>query len=364
MTDPFSLLRPVAGRLPAFSGLPIARLLPGLALCALVALSATTFGGVDWLAAHGITALTLAIALGILIGNTAYPRFSATLAGGVLTAKQVILRVAVVLYGLRLTLHDVATVGMVGILIDALMLGSTFALSWFIGTRVLRLDRGTALLIGAGSAICGAAAVMATEPVVRARSEQVAVAIATVVLFGTLAIFVYPGLFALHLGVLPSGMHAFGVYTGSTIHEVAQVFAAGNSIGAEAANVAVITKMVRVMMLAPFLLSLSMWLRPASEAGARDSGGARRFTIPWFAFVFLGVIVLNSLFALPKTVSAAAISFDNFLLAMAMAALGLTTHVSALRKAGVRPLILAGLLFFWLIAGGALVNRLVAFALA
>jgi uncharacterized integral membrane protein (TIGR00698 family) len=338
-------------------------LLPGLALCAAIAAAATTLGRIEWFARHGITPLTLAIALGILLGNTVYSRSAGPVAGGVAISKQKILRLGVVLYGMRLTLHDVATVGTAGILVDAIMLASTFAFSWFVGTRWLKLEREAALLIGAGSAICGAAAVMATEPVVRAKSEQVSVAIATVVLFGTLAMFVYPALFALHLDVLPSGMHAFGVYTGSTVHEVAQVFAAANSIGPEAANIAVITKMVRVMMLAPFLLALSFWLRPDAEPAVAGPARPRRFTIPWFAFAFLAVIVLNSIVAVPAAATAAVTFLDNFLLAMAMGALGLTTQVSALYRAGGRPLALAGLLFAWLLVGGSLINQAVAIAL-
>ena len=168
----------------------------------------------------------------------------------------------VVLYGLRLTLQDIGHVGLAGVAIDALVLSSTFTLAYVIGTRWLKLDRTTALLIGAGSSICGAAAVMATEPVLRARAEQVTVAVATVVVFGTLSIFLYPALYDLnqHWPVIAGGADGFGIYAGSTIHEVAQVVAAAHPIGTHAEDAAVITKMVRVMMLAPFLLLLSGWM--------------------------------------------------------------------------------------------------------
>jgi uncharacterized integral membrane protein (TIGR00698 family) len=221
------------------------------------------------------------------------------------------------------------------------------------------------MLIGAGNAICGAAAVMATEPLLRAKAEQVTVAISTVVVFGTLAIFIYPALYALnlHWHWLASGSQAFGIYAGSTIHEVAQVFAAGRSISVETANTAVITKMVRVMMLAPFLIGLSGWLtraRAVKEPAASERDAPRKLTIPWFAFAFVAVIVFNSLALLPQSVVADAVDVDTFLLAMAMGALGLTTHLSAIRRAGVKPLLLGALLFAWLVAGGALINRLVA----
>ena len=355
------------------------RLLPGLALSAVLAAVAIRLGATGWLPAHGMTALTVAIVLGILLGNTVYPFFAASSSAGVTFSKQTLLRAGVILYGLRLTLHDIGQVGMSGVLIDAVLLSSTFALALFLGTRLFGLDRETSMLIGAGNAICGAAAVMATEPLLRARSEQVTVAISTVVVFGTVAIFLYPALYALnqHWQLLPPGSRAFGIYAGSTIHEVAQVFAAGRSISVETANTAVITKMVRVMMLAPFLIGMSAWLARqdarrldvqregaqwlvAQQDGGTDGhqAGHRRLTIPWFAFAFIGMVVFNSLAVLPHAAVGAAIDVDTFLLAMAMGALGLTTHLSAIRRAGIKPLLLGGLLFVWLVGGGAAINGL------
>ncbi len=336
------------------------RLLPGLALSAALAATAVACSDFGWLQAHGLSALTLAIVLGLLVGNTLYPYIAASSGAGVQFSKQTLLRAGVVLYGLRLTLLDVRQVGLTGVLIDVLVIVSTFALAYVVGTRVLGLDRKIAMLIGAGSAICGAAAVMATEPVVRARSEQVTVAISTVVLFGTLAIFLYPMLYGLHLHwlPLPSGATAFGIYAGSTIHEVAQVVAAGRSVGAATANTAVITKLVRVMMLAPFLIGLSAWLAREHDAPRQAAGGRRRISIPWFAFGFILVVLVNSMALLPQRVIATAITIDTLLLAMAMAALGLSTHIGALRQAGLRPMLLGSALFVWLILGGGAINRL------
>ena len=372
------LSQPAAPRLSAPSLRDKLRLLPGLALSAVLAAVAIRLGAAGWLPAHGMTALTVAIVLGILLGNTVYPFLAASSGTGVLFSKQTLLRAGVILYGLRLTLHDIGQVGMSGVLIDAVLLSSTFALALFLGTRLFGLDRETSMLIGAGNAICGAAAVMATEPLLRARSEQVTVAISTVVVFGTVAIFIYPALYELnqHWHLLPAGSRAFGIYAGSTIHEVAQVFAAARSISVETANTAVITKMVRVMMLAPFLIGMSAWLArqdARQEARRLDAqrldvqlqGGTdghqashRRLTIPWFAFAFIGMVVFNSLAVLPHAVVGAAIDLDTFLLAMAMGALGLTTHLSAIRRAGIKPLLLGGLLFVWLVAGGAVINSI------
>ena len=341
----------------------IGRLGSGLALTAGLALAAIGLGRIGWLQDHGIGALTLAIVLGMLVGNTVWPRIAAAGAPGVGFSKQKLLRLGIVLYGLRLTFQDIGQVGIAGVAIDATVLCSTFALSWLVGTRVFGLDRKTAMLIGAGSSICGAAAVMATGPVVRGRAEQVTVAVSTVVVFGTLAIFLYPLLYRwieLHAAFSMSP-RAYGLFAGSTIHEVAQVVAAGSAVGVDAGNTAVIAKMVRVMMLAPFLVVLSAYLSRSTDADDPQSPGAPahgpgRIVIPWFALGFVAVAGLNSLAVLPKPVVDMAIEIDTAVLSMAMAALGLTTHFSAIRDAGLKPLGLAALLFAWLIGGGFAIN--------
>ena len=345
------------------------RLIPGVVLTAALAAGGMALGQIDWLSSHGFSALTIAILLGIVVGNTVYPRFAGISGPGVDFSRQKLLRLGVMLYGLRLTVQDIRHVGMTGVLIDAVVLASTFALAVWIGTRWLGLDRKTAMLIGAGSSICGAAAVMAAEPVVEGRPEQVTVAVATVVVFGTIAIFAYPMLFDLdqHWNIIPGGARGFGIYAGSTIHEVAQVVAAARSVSPSAADSAVIAKMVRVMMLAPFLVGLSAWLARADRRERRGEaviGPKTKLAVPWFAFGFVGVVLFNSLHLLPGGVVAATNQLDTILLAMAMAALGLATHVSSIRKAGVKPLLLAAILFGWLIVGGAAINHLVTLLLS
>jgi uncharacterized integral membrane protein (TIGR00698 family) len=328
---------------------------PGLALAAAVAAAATEAARIGWLQANGISALTLAIVIGLVAGNLLPAAALAASADGLNLAKQRLLRAGIVLYGLRLTFQDIGHVGLAGVAIDALVLCSTFALAGVLGTRVFGLERDTALLIGAGSAICGAAAVMATEPVLRGRPEQVAVAIATVVGFGSIAIFLYPALYHALAALHPLSSTAYGLWAGSTIHEVAQVVAAGHAVGDAAADTAVIAKMVRVMMLAPFLVALSAWV--ARSRGTSAPGHARaRITIPWFALGFVAMAGLRSLGALPAASLAAAGTLDIALLAIAMAALGLTTRLSAMKAAGLAPLGLGATLFAWLVLGGGAIN--------
>ncbi len=334
------------------------QLFPGLALVAALALGALCAAQLPWFSQLGLSALTLAIVGGMVLGNTLYPRIAGRSHVGVTFAKGRILRLGIILFGFKLTFQDIAAVGFSGILVDACVLTSTFFLAFWIGRHKLGLDEQSVILIGAGSSICGAAAILATEPVIKAPAEKVAVAVATVVVFGTLAMFLYPLLYAVvhSLGV---SEFAYGVFTGSTVHEVAQAVAAGRAVSEEAANSAVIAKMIRVIMLAPFLMILSAWLnrRCANDEGSERGGADQRpITIPWFALGFLALAGFNSLNWLPPVWVAQLVALDNLLLAMAMGALGLTTHVSAIRRAGSKPMVLATVLFAWLLVGGTLIN--------
>jgi uncharacterized integral membrane protein (TIGR00698 family) len=285
----------------------------------------------------------------MVIGNTVYPKIWQPCDGGVIFAKQHLLRLGIILYGFRLTFAQIADVGVSGIVIDVLTLSSTF-LSPVLGQKVFGLDKHTSWLIGAGSSICGAGGA-GTEPVVKAEASKVTVAVATVVIFGTIAIFLYPAMYPLLAHWFTP--EAYGIYMGSTMHEVAQVVAAGHAVSPDAENAAVIAKMLRVMMLAPFLLFLAARVKQLAPA---NGGEKSKITIPWFAILFILVAVFNSFHLLPKAVVDMLVTLDTVLLAMAMAALGLTTHVSALKKAGAKPLLMALMLFVWLIVGGGAIN--------
>jgi len=323
----------------------------GLALAGLIAAAGIAIAKTPAVSHLGISALTLAIVLGIALGNTVFPRIAPFSAAGVDFAKARLLRLGIILYGFHITFQDIAQIGWAGVLIDVLVIGATFTLAVQLGTRVFGLDRQTAMLIGAGSSICGAAAVLATEPVVRGQAHKVSVAVATVVIFGTVGMFVYPLLYP-YLGLSET---AYGLYAGSTIHEVAQVVVAGRAVGEHAASYAVIEKMLRVMMLAPFLVILSSRIGDEGEVVA----GKRKITIPWFAVLFIVVAGFNSLHLLPSALVDTILTVDTVLLAMAMAALGLRTHIGAIHHAGTKPILLASILFVFLMTGGYVINRVV-----
>lgn len=327
---------------------------PGLLLCSLVTAAVFYSNNLAFFQHLGLGMLTLAIIAGLLLGNSLYPQFAVKCHAGVKLSKQNLLRLGIILYGFRLTFQQISEVGLSGITIDLLTLTSTFFLARWIGCRLLGMDSHTVTLIGSGSSICGAAAILATEPIIKADASKVTIAVATVVIFGTIGMFLYPWIYQL-VSPLSHGLvnpQNFGVYIGSTVHEVAQVVAAGNAISDTTGNAAVITKMIRVMMLAPFLLIIGQ-LSTCHSAGTTSK---QKLVFPWFALLFILVAVINSLAIIPPDWVEKLVILDNFLLAMAMVALGLTTHFSAIRQAGLRPILLAACLFLWLIVGGAIIN--------
>lgn len=303
---------------------------------------------------YQLSALTLAILLGMLLGNTIYPKVADYTNQGILFAKGSLLRLGIILYGFRLTLQDINNVGLNAIATDAIILVSTFFLALFLGIRWLKMDKQTVYLIAGGCSICGAAAIMAMEPVTKAKSHQISIAVAVIVLFGSLSMFLYPIAYP-YLQSLMSE-HQFGIFIGSTVHEVAQVYAAGGNINPAVADTAVIAKMIRVMMLAPFLFILSWALSRQTLSVNESAVGNRKINLPWFALCFILTALFNSLELLPSAIVNLIIKIDNLLLIAAMTALGLTTQFNAIKQAGLKPLLLGGLIYFWLTLGGFAIN--------
>ncbi|MDF3883451.1 YeiH family protein [Cupriavidus basilensis] len=340
-------------------------------------LTLVPLGFIAWLAmvfsAHpafshlGLSALTLAMFAGMVAGNTLPQRWLTPLGPGMQLARQQLLRLGVALYGLRLTFGAIADLGLAGVLVPLAMLVSTMLLGVWIGSSLLGLTRREAILVSAGSAVCGAAAAIAVASVVRTDDRQTAVAVATVVLFGTAGMLLYPYLFELatqhwHLAI---SERTFGIYTGATLHEVAQVIASGKMVSDATADAAVVTKMVRVLALGPLLLVLALWPKGAPGAEGERATGARPWgailkAVPWFAVGFVAVMAVHSAGLVPEDWKPSLLAFDNWLLACAMLAIGLHTRIGTLLRAGRKPLVLAGLLFVFLVVGGALLCAVVA----
>ena len=328
--------------------------LSGILFVALFSMSATYLADFAIFKHLAISPLIIGIVLGIVYANTLRNKLPQEWVPGIIFSTKTLLRAGIILYGFRLTFQSIEAVGISGIFTSVTIVTLTFIIGYIVGTKFLKMDRDTTILVTAGSSICGAAAVLATEPVVKGEPYKTAIAVSTVIIFGTIAMFLYPFLY--RMGYIPLTPQEMGIYIGGTIHEVAHVVAAGNAVGAETAKTAVIVKMIRVMMIAPFLLVLGFWLAKTSKDVANKQKA--KIVIPWFAVFFMIVAGFNSLNLLPLHVVGSINSIDTFLLTMAMSALGMETSMDKFKKAGMKPIYLASILFLWLIFGGFYIVKL------
>jgi uncharacterized integral membrane protein (TIGR00698 family) len=326
----------------------------GILFVALFATAASYLAELPIVHHLGISPLIIGILLGIIYANTLRNHLPEVWVPGILFSMKTLLRIAIIFYGFRITFQTIAALGINGVLVGLTMVTTTFILGYFIGVKLLKLDRDTTILVAAGSSICGAAAVLATEPVLKSDPYKSAIAVGTVLIFGTIAMFLYPALY--HFGLIPFTPHVMGIYIGGTLHEVAHVVAAGHAISQQTADTAVIVKMTRVMMLAPFLLLLSIWLF-TSDKHPNGTNKLANITIPWFAIMFICAAGIHSLHIIPESIINFTNKLDTFGLTMAMSAMGMETQISKFKGVGLKPLYLATLLFSWLIFGGFYIVR-------
>lgn len=316
-----------------------------------------------WLASLSALAVLGPLVPALLLGmlwRSALP-LPASSAPGIAFAGKQVLRFGIILLGLRLNLLDIVHAGLANVAIAVICLATALLAAYRLG-RLFGVEPRLALLSACGTAICGAAAVAALAPQLKAKQQEIAVSTATVALLGTLFTLLYTFLYHV-LGLSPT---AYGMFAGATLHEVAHVVAAAAPGGAAAMDAAVIMKLTRVALLIPVSLLLTVW-NPAAAgptgAGGFQSGEAgptardeetrkARPPIPWFLFGFLLMSGVHTLHLLPEALTAGFVDLAYLFLAMAMAGLGLQTHLSLFRRDGVRSIASAGIASLLLSAVG------------
>jgi uncharacterized integral membrane protein (TIGR00698 family) len=322
-----SLQESLPGRLPRLNA--TLELLPGLLLTAMLAALAFSLHGLPMLGVFSpmILAILLGMAFHNIIGTPVRAR------EGVAFSMRRLLRLGIILLGLQLTASQVAAVGVGGVAIIAGALVATFFFTKAVG-RWLGVDPKLAELIAAGTSICGASAVIATNTVTRGRDEDVCYAVACVTLFGSIAMFLYPLLGTM----LQMNAQDYGLWTGASIHEIAQVVAAAFQHGEAAGQSGTIAKLTRVMMLAPMIFALGWAAMRRRAAHERKQG--QKLPMPWFVLGFLALVGVNSVITIDPAARAAIVQLTTFLLTMALAAMGLGADFKKLIAAGPRPLLL------------------------
>ena len=303
---------------------------PGLFLTATIA--AAAFGLRNLSGITALSPLIVAIVLGIAFHNTVGT--PAAFKQGVVFSMRRVLRFAIILLGLQLSLSQVVEVGGAGLAIIASTLAATFLFTVWFGRR-LGVERKLSELIAAGTSICGASAVVATNAVTRASDEDVAYAVACVTVFGSASMLLYPVL----EGLLQLTPHAFGLWAGASVHEIAQVVAAAFQNGVDSGNFAMIAKLSRVMLLAPMILALSCFSAGKPQTDRIEGSKRRSVPVPWFVLGFVVMMLLNSIDVIPHPEKAWLVQTTTFLLTVALAAMGLETDVGKLRAKGGKPLL-------------------------
>lgn len=305
----------------------IRSLLPGLAAAALVALVARVI-------AQGLPAafgeVLIAVLFGIVVANTGL--LPAASAAGLRFSVQRVLRLGIILLGARLSLGDVAEIGTgaLGLVLATMTLAFAFAL---LAGRLASLPPRLALLIGVGTAVCGNSAIVATAPVIDADEREVSFAVATITIFGTLAVFLYPLIG--HALALSSA--AFGLWTGVAVNDTSQVVAASTAYSSEARDIATVVKLVRNTLMAPLIVVIAWWWarRAPVVTGEVRAGALRAFPLFVLGFVFMAALRTAGLIDQPLAQPIDEVAKACIL--MALAAVGLSTRLVQLRTIGPRP---------------------------
>lgn len=306
--------------------------LPGLGLSLLLAVISIV--GSRALPTKLFSPLILAIFLGIIWRNSLGVRSSYL--PGIRFALRRLLKLGIVLLGLQLSLTQLLAIGPNGLAIVSITLISTYAFTCWLGPKLGVTPRLTHL-IAAGTSICGASAVVATQSVLRASDEDAAYATAVVTLWGTVTVFFYP--------LLAQGfdlsLQQFGFWCGASIHEIAQVVAAAFQNGTASGEVATIVKLARVIFLAPMLLSVNA-LQQRRAKQLLPQAQQQSIPYPWFVLFFLLLIGVNSTGLINSEVRVLAMQITQVCLAIALAAMGLEISWQKLNQVGWQPLYLGG----------------------
>jgi uncharacterized membrane protein YadS len=296
-----------------------------------------------------VAEVSVALLLGIVVAAVAGPRLR-RLTPGLAFSSQRVLRLGIVLLGARLSLAEIARIGLPATGLIVITMAASFAIVLLVA-RLIRVDDRLAVLIAVGSAVCGNTAIVATAPVIGARAREVAYAVATITLFGTLAVFLYPTIgHAVDLSQASSGLWA-----GVAVHDTSQVIATGAAFGPEALDVATVVKLIRNALMAPLLfLIAAVWASRTEVAAGSDgpgrrgdTGGSRpgsvvrrriRRAIPLFVVGFLALATLRTVGLIDAQQAAGLDTVARSLILVALAAVGMSIHVGELRETSWRPL--------------------------
>lgn len=325
--------------------------IPGLLLVLIVALVARLFQSLipGPTLNKAISEILLAMLIGLLIRNTI--RLPASVDAGVKFAMTRVLRLGIILLGLRLSLQDVAVTGLTATVLILVCISFALGFAFIVG-RALNIPRRLVALIGIGTAICGNSAIIATAPLIEAKEEDVSFAVAMITLFGLIAVIVYP--IVGHAFAFADSV--FGLWAGVAVNDTSQVVATSAAYSSRALNVATVVKLTRNVLLGPVMIMMGVLYARATHRAAQKRVSMRP-VIPWFVIAFVGMSLLRTLGIaagiFPQGIdatgnlatSAAWLKFaddaSKCAILCALAGIGLNTNVATLWRVGWRPFALA-----------------------
>lgn len=307
--------------------------IPGVLFCVAIAVAAKFIAETSVVkdSLH-IGLLLIVILIGMLIRSLF--KLPDLLMPGISYAQKPILRLAVAGLGFKLTIQELAKLGAPALLVVTISTGAALWLGYWVATRLGLSEKG-AILLSVGGGICGASAIVAADSVVQSKKSDTAVALGIITFFGTVGILIYPWLgHALHMGA-----NAYSVWNGASLHEMAQVVAAGDAFGVKGVTeLSAVAKLARICLLAPTVLYLAWYMRRTGESTGKAKG-----LVPWFLIAFVICAAIASTGLIPKATLKAIQEVDTWLLAIGMTGVGLAAGFADLKAAGIKP-ILAGLI--------------------
>jgi uncharacterized integral membrane protein (TIGR00698 family) len=321
-------------------------LIRGIVLTGILTIVAKQITSLPFLSIMGI--MIISILLGMSWRSMMGPQVNAE--AGIGFSSKYLLRFGIILMGLRLNLQQIVEAGISVILVDVIVITFTLTLMLYLG-KIFKVERQLSALIAVGTAVCGAAAIVAVSSVIKPKKEYTALAVACIAILGTIGallyIFLYP--------VLPLETENYGVLVGATLHELAHVIAAAVPGGEVSMNSAILTKLGRVALLIPVAIILGyLFSEKEEKSNSSLAQKLKNLPVPWFIFGFLAMSMVTTFGLIPTGLSNFLIELSVYLLAMAMAGIGLGINFGDFKKVGAKPIIVGVLGFLALAAIGPL----------
>lgn len=306
---------------------------PGLLLALAIGLLALLLG--RW--APLIGGPVIGIVLGIVVRNLLPP--GARYTPGIAFAGKKVLQWSIIALGFGLSLSQVAKTGLESLSVTLVTMTVAFLAAWLLG-RWLGVHDKLKILIGVGTAICGGSAIAAVTPIIRPDDHDTAFAISTIFLFNLLAVLLFPLLgHLMHLSDL-----GFGLWAGTAINDTSSVVAAGYSFSKTAGDYATIVKLTRATLIIPVCLVLAFLVAAREKRKHALTGNVGRFSLasifPWFILWFLVASALRTAGLIPLAIQPAIHMLAEFLIIVALTAIGLSANLRKMVASGARPILL------------------------